>query len=132
MHGKIKITLGGQVVDLYFNNYSKAELGNMFGVDPLEASMKIAEEIKANHMRACAKLIYSALIGYYAAKDMDCPYSRQQVAEWAADMSGEDTLKVWETWKESIDIPQILPEQSNGAGKKKKPGGKLKTSPSEN
>lgn len=131
MHGKIKITLGGQVVDLYFNNYSKAELGNMFGVDPLEASMKIAEEIKANHMRACAKLIYSALIGYYAAKDMDCPYSRQQVAEWAADMSGEDTLKVWETWKESIDIPQILPEQSNGTGKKKRPGGKLKTSPSE-
>lgn len=125
MHGKIKIELGGQQVDLYFNNYSKAEIGNLFGLDPLEAGIKIAEEIKTNHMRACAKLIYSALIGYYSAKDMDCPYTREQVMEWAAEMKDSDILLVWECWKESIEIPKILPEQSNGsASKKKKPGGK--------
>ncbi|SKA29759.1 hypothetical protein SAMN04488128_103169 [Chitinophaga eiseniae] len=126
MHGKIKITLGGQVVDLYFNNYSKAELGNLFGLDPIEAGIKIAEEIKANHMRACAKLIYSALIGYYSAKDMDCPYSRQQVIEWAAELSDADVVQVWECWKRSIEIPHILPPDANGdsksAGKKKKHG----------
>jgi len=126
MHGKVEITLGGEKHKLFFNNYAKAELSNQYGPDLREAAVKIGQDIINNYMRALSKVVFAGFVGFYGSMEQDVPFSRPQIAEWVGDASDEDLLNVYNCWRDSDYIRQILPQndQVNGSSegsKKKKP-----------
>lgn len=112
MHGKVEITLGGEKRKLFFNNYAKAELSNQYDTDLRQAAIKIGQDIQSNYMRALSKVVYAGLVGFYAARDEDNPLSRSDVAEWVGDATDEDLLNVYNCWRDSDYIRQILPERA--------------------
>lgn len=126
MNGIIEIQLGGQRRTIRFNNYAKAELGNIYGIDPLEAGQKLGERMQDNYVRTIADLVYAGLTGAYYAKGLDRDFTRADVAEWIADAADTDMAKVFTTWVEATGVRQIIKQQqqSADAGKKKRRGPK--------
>lgn len=126
MHGKVEITLGGEKHKLFFNNYAKAELSNQYDTDLRQAAIKIGQDIMNNYMRALSKVVYAGMVGFYAAMDEDNPFTRAQVAEWVGDASDEDLLNVYNCWRDSDYIRQILPQQSSDQEATSQPDSKKK------
>lgn len=126
MNGIIEIQLGGQQRTLRFNNYAKAELGNIYGADPMEAAQNLLERLKDNYVRTMADLVYCGLTGSYYAKALDRDFTRADVAEWMADAEDAEIVKVFTAWTESTGIRQIIkqPAEASTGAKKKKPGPK--------
>jgi hypothetical protein len=127
MNGIIEIQLGGQLRTIRFNNYAKAELGNIYGLDPLEAGQKLGERMQDNYVRAIADLVYAGLTGAYYAKGHDRDFTRADVAEWVAEAADTDMAKVFTTWIDATGIRQIIKQQQQpdaDTGKKKRRGPK--------
>ncbi|MFB6456482.1 hypothetical protein ACE38W_14510 [Chitinophaga sp. Hz27] len=116
MNGKISITLGGELRHLWFNNYSRGEVKNLYGIDPSEIGKAFFEKAQANPFRAFEDLLWMGFIGYYYGSRQEMPYSKQQIAEWVAEADNDELVRVWNLWTEWSGVRELL-----SANEKKSP-----------
>lgn len=121
---KIQITLGGQARNLWFNNYAKGALGGIYGLDPMEATEKLLDDIKANYVKAIENMVSAGLEGYHEATDTEKDYTRKDIKAWVADATDEDMVMVFNTWLSVSEVRNLIPTVADEPAKKKRLGRK--------
>jgi len=124
MNGKVQIQLGGQTRWLWFNNYSREELGKVYGTDPLVAGKLFAEQLQANAIRAFSFLVWAGLMGHEYGNMQDPTYTKQEVAGWVATCEVDELMKVWDVWLDHSGMRELISSEkkSNQRTKKTSPG----------
>ncbi|PUZ21807.1 hypothetical protein DCC81_24785 [Chitinophaga parva] len=115
MNGIFEIELGGQLRQLRFNNYARAELGNVFGLDPLEAGQKAAEMFASNYMLAIAYVVFAGLTGAVYATFGTRDFTREQVAEWVGEANVSDLVTAFNMWRQSNEPRELIESNSDDA-----------------
>ena len=122
MNGKIEILIGGIKRSLWFNNYAKAALGAIYGLDPLEAGEKMMAVMSENYMKAIADLVFAGLEGFYNAEDIQKDYTKKDVLRWCADSDEADMILVFNTWLDFSKLREIIKTEPSGKPEKKRRG----------
>lgn len=90
---ELKIKLGGQEWILSFNNYAMAEIGNVFGLDPLEANIKLASAIKDNYMSVMPVIIFSGIVGACLSEgNMEYPVTKKEIFKMIGDVQDAEEI----------------------------------------
>ena len=100
LNKKLEITLGGEVVQLWFNNYAILELQNLFGADQGEITRKVIERAKDNYLLLVVDLIKVGIKGHCLAKGDKAPDMIKDVNELAATAEMSELIRVWEVFND--------------------------------
>lgn len=96
---QITINLGGQDLILSFNNYAMAEIGNVYGIDPLEANKKLAASLKDNYVGVMPVIIWAGIIGYSLSQGIFEPsIMRQSIFQWVGDAQEDELEGILQAW----------------------------------
>lgn len=102
LNKKVEINLGGEVVQLWFNNYAVFEMQSMFGVEQTEITKLVSERIKENYLLLAADLIKIGIKGHSLAKGINTPSIINEVNELVATADINELMRVWEVFFDSI------------------------------
>ena len=102
LNKKMEITLGGEVRQLWFNNYAAFELREMFGVDQAGILQAVIERSKENYLLLLADLIKVGLKGHSLAMNGTTPEIVDKVNMLVADADINELMKVWEVFFDTI------------------------------
>lgn len=132
MHGKLSIKITGKDIPLWFNNYSKIELGkaiikskNGYPAKPEESVIiqAIDELANSNHILLMKEVIWSGILGHAYAVDETPLITRKELSADLAIMSNDQLYQIWVAFLESMGMNLDEIKQANSNKKKQK--GKL-------
>ena len=128
MHGKIEFTLKGEKLPLWFNNFSKIELGKSLlpSVDgypskPEEGKLIkiIQKRVAENHLFLLCDIVHAGLIGHAYATNTGIRYSRAEVGGLIAEADEGELYGVWQTFLEAMgmNLDKIVSDSKKKAKK---------------
>ena len=133
MHGRIEVVLEGQKVQLWFNNYSKVELGKQIlegegkftpKPDELLIVKKVNEMAQENYLLLLRAILYAGIIGYAYGTDTAPRYDRKKISEIIAEIDSTTVYAIWTTFLQAYGFDTFLDkgeeENDDEEGEKKK------------
>jgi hypothetical protein len=100
LNKKLEITLGGEVVQLWFNLYAVSELQKLFGVEQGEITQKVIDRAKDNYLLLIVDLIKVGIKGHALAKGEKSPDILKYINEIVAISEMSDLVPVWEVFND--------------------------------
>lgn len=125
LNKKIELKLGGEVHQLWFNNYAVFELQRMYGAERNEIMQKIVDRVKENYLLLIVDLVKVGLKGHALAKGEKTP--EINVNELVAEADMNVLYGVVEVF---YDIMGVNIPKTDEADKKKVRPQRKKSSPS--
>lgn len=95
---KLELNLGGEKVQIWFNNYAVFELQKMFGIEQVDIMKKVSERVNENYLLLIADLIKVGIKGHCLAKGEPTPEILKDVNEHIATAEMSELVNVWETF----------------------------------
>lgn len=131
MNGRIQLKIGDETIQLWFNNFSKVELGksllttvNGYPAKPNEIEFLQAIQKKAteNHLVLLRDVVFAGVIGHAYGTDNLIQYTKPQIAEIIATANQDDLYEVWTTFMDAMgmNLDGIITEAKKKVKKKKK------------
>ena len=130
MNGRIQLKIGDKTIQLWFNNFSKIELGksllttvNGYPAKPNEIEFLQAIQKKAteNHLVLLRDVVFAGVIGHAYGTDNLIQYTKLQIAEIIATAKEDDLYEVWTTFMDAMgmNLDGIITEAKKKVKKKK-------------
>ena len=130
MNGRIQLKIGDKTIQLWFNNFSKIELGksllttvNGYPAKPNEIEFLKAIQKKAteNHLVLLRDVVFAGVIGHAYGTDNLIQYTKPQIAEIIATAKEDDLYEVWTTFMDAMgmNLDGIITEAKKKVKKKK-------------
>src|SRR5690606_33063566 len=110
MNGIVRVQLGGQERVLRFNNFANIEIAKvLFNSETakpdlpnfLDALFALNQK---NHYLLLKMLVYAGIIGNDYVVGFNESVTIEQVGEWVADLSAQDSNKIWDSFVEASGL----------------------------
>lgn len=102
LNKKLELDLGGEIYQLWFNNYAVCDLQSMYGIEQSEVMKKIVERATDNYLLLIVDLVKAGLRGHYLAKGEVAP--NINVPELIADADMDKLVKVLEVFYDIMGV----------------------------
>lgn len=102
LNKKIQVRNGKDVFQLWFNNYSTAEIASIFGVEDKHVLKVCVEKLKTNFLILAGDLFLAGYKGQKLATSQPVDLTREDVSEIVATANEDDLVKVWNVFFEHI------------------------------
>ena len=124
------MTLKGEPLSLWFNNFSKIELGKTIlpakggypGKPEEVALLKVIQERAAtNHLLLLTDVVHAGLVGHAYGTDSAVKFTRKELAGLVAEANEDELYNVWQTFLEAmgLNLDKIVEKAKKKAQKKK-------------
>lgn len=123
MNGRIILEVNGKEVILWFNNYSKVEIGKSLllsvnGFDPRPEEEKLIKAIdemaKDNYLKLIKVLINAGVIGYAYGTDSTPALKSKDIAEFIATAESAEIYNIWRCFLQAYGFDLLFDEEAEG------------------
>jgi len=121
LNKKLELNLGGEKVQVWFNNYAVFELQKLYGIEQGEIMKKVSERAMENYLLLITDLVKVGIKGHCLAKGENTPRVYDNLSEHVATADMGELMNVWEVFfnmmggdikKEETPKKKVMKEQS--------------------
>lgn len=98
LNKKLELNLGGEKVQVWFNNYAVFELQKLYGIEQGEIMKKVSERAMENYLLLITDLVKAGIKGHCLAKGENTPSVYDNLSELIATADMGELMNVWEVF----------------------------------
>lgn len=98
LNKKLELNLGGEKVQVWFNNYAVFELQKLYGIEQGEIMKKVSERAMENYLLLITDLVKVGIKGHCLAKGENTPDVYDNLSEHVATADMSELMNVWEVF----------------------------------